>query len=207
MKFSFFEKDGDELDSIEKVDSEDLQSFESKTKKKAKKLKKEADALSFYVDQSTADFSKEYLDLKVRLHQKIINEINLAALDKIERPQLKKEIDNILGELLKEEKESLNREERDRLSTEIIHELMGFGPLEPLLNDPSVSDILVNSPSEVFVERRGVLEETSVKFKDDEHLLRIIDRIVVGVGRRIDESTPLVDARLPDGSRVNAVIP
>ena len=207
MKFSFFDKDEEAATSVEKVDAAKLESFEVSTKKKQKELKKEADALSFYTEQASADFSKEYLDLKVRLHQKIINEINLAALDKIERPQLKKEIDNILSELLKEEKESLNRNERDRLSTEIIHELMGFGPLEPLLEDPTVSDILVNGPSEVFVERRGVLEETNVKFKDDEHLLRIIDRIVVGVGRRVDESTPLVDARLPDGSRVNAVIP
>ena len=207
MKFSFFEKDGETPDSIEKVEAGELDSFEVKQKKKSKQRKKEADALSFYADEASADFSKEYLDLKVRLHQKIINEINLAALDKIEKRQLKKEIDSILSELLKEEKETLNREERDRLSTEIIHELMGFGPLEPLLEDPSISDILVNSPTEVFVERRGVLEETNVKFKDDEHLLRIIDRIVVGVGRRIDESTPLVDARLPDGSRVNAVIP
>ncbi len=128
-------------------------------------------------------------------------------MDKIEKSQLRKEIDTVLSVLLKEENEPLNRTERARLADEIIDELLGFGPLEPLLSDPTVSDILVNSPSEVFVERRGVLEETQIKFRDDEHLLRIIDRIVVGVGRRIDESTPLVDARLPDGSRVNAVIP
>jgi pilus assembly protein CpaF len=211
MKFSFFETDTEAENAVKaKVDT-DLDSFSPPKKKEKTKEKpaapKKKDALSFYQTEATADFSKEYLDLKVRLHQKIIDEINLSALDKVEKPQLRREIDNVLGVLLKEEKKPINSAERQKLADEIIDELMGFGPLEPLLADPSVSDILVNSPSEVFVERRGRLEETNVKFKDDDHLLRIIDRIVVNVGRRIDESTPLVDARLPDGSRVNAVIP
>jgi len=162
---------------------------------------------SFYTSVDNTDFSKEYLDLKVRLHQKIIDEVNLSALEQIEKPQLRKEIDGLLSVLLKEEDEPLNSSERQHLADEIIDELLGFGPLEPLLADPTISDILVNGPSEVFIERHGVLEETNVKFRDPEHLFRIIDRIVVNVGRRIDESTPLVDARLPDGSRVNAVIP
>jgi pilus assembly protein CpaF len=209
MKFSFFDKDGESPDTADSATKADIASFEAPKKKKSKKpavVKNDAN-LSFGDDDSAVDFSQDYLELKVRLHQKIIDEINLAALDKIEKPQLRREIDDILSILLKEEDKPLNSSERQRLADEIIHELMGFGPLEPLLADPSVSDILVNSPSEVFVERRGVLEDTNVKFKDDEHLLRIIDRIVVNVGRRIDESTPLVDARLPDGSRVNAVIP
>ena len=169
--------------------------------------KEDVKNLSFFGDEVETDFSREYLDLKVKLHQKIIDKLNLSALDKVERPQAKKEISVILAKLLEDEDQSINTIERARLADEILDELLGFGPLEPLLADPTVSDILVNSPSEVFVERRGRLEETDVSFSDDDHLMRIIDRIVTGVGRRIDESTPLVDARLPDGSRVNAVIP
>jgi len=207
MKFTFFDKH-DETTEVVDANSEGVKPAPKKAKAvKQKKAEPKEDKLSFYQEQVMQDFSKEYLDLKVRLHQKLIDEINLSALDKIEKPQLRQEIDDVLSVLLKEEDEPLNSAERIRLADEIIDELMGFGPIEPLLADPSVSDILVNSPSEVFVERHGKLEETSVKFRDDEHLLRIIDRIVVNVGRRIDESTPLVDARLPDGSRVNAVIP
>lgn len=153
------------------------------------------------------DFSQDYLNLKVELHQKIIDKINLSALETADRTQILEQISVIITELLEEADRPLNRTERARLAEEIVDELIGFGPLEPLLADPTISDILVNSASEVFVERRGVLEETKVRFRDDTHLLRIIDRIVVKVGRRIDEANPLVDARLPDGSRVNAVIP
>jgi len=157
--------------------------------------------------KSTEDFSQDYLNLKVELHQKVIDKINLSALENADKAQIQEQISTVISELLAEEDRPLNRTERTRLSREIVDELIGFGPLEPLLSDPSISDILVNSASEVFVERRGLLEETPVKFRDDTHLLRIIDRIVVNVGRRIDEANPLVDARLPDGSRVNAVIP
>lgn len=170
-------------------------------------VKEKVKDLAFFGQNGGSDFSQEYLDLKVRMHQAIIDKLNLSALDKVERPQAKKEINVILGKLLAEEERPINAMERARLADEIMDELLGFGPLEPLLADPSISDILVNSPSEVFVERRGRLEETNVSFRDDAHLMRIIDKIVSGVGRRIDESTPLVDARLPDGSRVNAVIP
>ncbi|NWG91255.1 MAG: CpaF family protein [Parvularculaceae bacterium] len=153
------------------------------------------------------DGTQDYLDLKVRLHQKLIEEINLSVLDRVDRGDLKHEIGGAVARLLADEDKPLNTQERERITDELVDELMGYGPLEPLLKDDSVNDILVNTPHQVYVERRGVLEETNVRFKDDAHLLRIIDRIVVRVGRRVDEGTPLVDARLPDGSRVNAVIP
>jgi pilus assembly protein CpaF len=150
---------------------------------------------------------QDYLDLKGRLHQRLIEEINLSALERVDRMELKAEISGAIGRMLAEENKALNTQERETIIDELVDELMGFGPLEPLLADDTVADILVNTPHMVYVERRGVIEETAVKFKDEAHLLRIIDRIVVKVGRRIDEGTPLVDARLPDGSRVNAVIP
>ena len=165
--------------------------------------KASAPALPF--DRSEAA-NHDYLDLKVRLHQRLIEEINLSVLDRVDRADLKLEISGAIGRLLAGEDKPLNTMERETIIDELVDELMGFGPLEPLLADDTIADILVNTPHSVYVERRGVLEETNVRFKDDAHLLRIIDRIVVQVGRRIDEGTPLVDARLPDGSRVNAVI-
>ena len=148
----------------------------------------------------------DYLDLKVRLHQRLIEEINLSVLDRVDRSELKREISGAIGRLIASENKPLNTQERERITDELVDELMGFGPLEPLLADDTIADILVNTPHQVYVERRGVIEETNVRFKDNAHLMRIIDRIVVQVGRRVDEGTPLVDARLPDGSRVNAVI-
>ncbi|MBP2293763.1 CpaF family protein [Azospirillum rugosum] len=151
--------------------------------------------------------SERYIDLKVSLHRKLIDVINLAALDKMERDDIAREVNEILGDLLADEQIALNAGERSRLTRDIIDELLGLGPLEPLLKDPTVSDILVNTHAQVFIERRGTLELSSVKFRDERHLRRIIDRIVAAVGRRVDESQPMVDARLPDGSRVNAVVP
>ena len=148
----------------------------------------------------------DYLELKVRLHQKLIEEINLQVLDKLDRADIRHEISGAIGRMLADADKPLNTKEREAIIDELVDELMGYGPLEPLLADDTISDILVNTPHRVYVERRGMLEETNVRFKDDAHLLRIIDRIVVRVGRRVDEGTPLVDARLPDGSRVNAVI-
>jgi len=148
----------------------------------------------------------DYLDLKVRLHQQLIEEINLSVLDKLDRDEIRAEISSAIGRMLAGADKPLNTAERATIIDELVDELMGFGPLEPLLADDTVSDILVNTPHRVYVERAGMLEETNVRFKDDAHLMRIIDRIVVKVGRRVDEGTPLVDARLPDGSRVNAVI-
>ncbi len=149
----------------------------------------------------------DYLDLKVRLHARLIEEVNLSVIEKMSRADLRFELGKIVDQFLRDETKALNTSERDLIADELMDEILGLGPLEPLLKDETVSDILVNTPYTVFVERAGILEETNVRFKDDEHLARIIDRIVVAVGRRVDESTPLVDARLPDGSRVNVAIP
>jgi pilus assembly protein CpaF len=149
----------------------------------------------------------EFTDLKVRLHQRLLDILNLGAIDKVPEDELKREVGAIVRELLLEDGVALNAKEYNRLVEEILDEVLGLGPLEPLLKDPSVSDILVNTHARVFVERSGQLEATPVRFKDDRHLLRIIDKIVSAVGRRIDESQPWVDARLADGSRVNALIP
>lgn len=152
------------------------------------------------------DASQDYLELKGRLHQRVIEEVNLAAIEKMPRAELHNELGKVVQKFLLDEHQALNTTERQNIISELIDEILGLGPLEPLLKDDTVSDILVNSPHLVFVERRGMLEETNVRFKDDAHLARIIDRIVVAVGRRVDESTPLVDARLADGSRVNVAI-
>ena len=201
MKLSFFDKGGSRAKTSDAVET---------TKEKPKETveqPKPSSGFEYQGQDKEQDFSSDYLNLKVELHQKVIDRINLSALENLERSQIDEQITALITELLAEEERPLNRSERKRLCSEIVDELIGFGPLEPLLSDPSVSDILVNSSNEVFVERHGMLQETPVRFKDDQHLLRIIDRIVVGVGRRIDEANPLVDARLPDGSRVNAVIP
>ncbi|KPF74986.1 type II secretion system protein E [alpha proteobacterium AAP81b] len=149
----------------------------------------------------------QYTDLKVQMHQKLIERINLSALDGMSREQVGREIGDIVAEMLKEVNHALNLGERRQLVEDILDELLGLGPLEPLLKDPTISDIMVNSASMVFVERRGKIEEVGTRFANDAHLLRIIGKIVSGVGRRVDESSPMVDARLPDGSRINAIIP
>lgn len=149
----------------------------------------------------------EYTNLKVRLHQAVIRSINLSALDKMESDEIRMEIGEVVRTILDEEQVPMAAEERRGLISDIVDEIMGYGPIEPLLKDPTVNDILVNTYQQTFVERNGVLMETDVKFKDEEHLLRIIEKIVIQCGRRVDESQPNVDARLPDGSRVNAVIP
>jgi pilus assembly protein CpaF len=158
---------------------------------------------------SAADGSSglEFTDLKVRLHQRLLDMLNLGAIDKVPADELQREVGAIVRELLLEDGIALNAKEYSRLVEEILDEVLGLGPLEPLLKDPTVSDILVNTHARVFVERLGQLEATPVRFKDDRHLLRIIDKIVSAVGRRVDESQPWVDARLADGSRVNALIP
>jgi pilus assembly protein CpaF len=150
-----------------------------------------------------------YQELKVRLQDRLLDMMDLSLLDSLERGLLEQEIRRLVEKILFEEKNiiPLNFKERERLFEEIQDEVLGFGPLEPFLHDPTVSDILVNTYKHIYVERRGKLELTEARFKDDVHLRRIIDKIVSAVGRRIDESTPMVDARLPDGSRVNAIIP
>ncbi len=151
--------------------------------------------------------TSEFVDLKVRLHQQLLDMINLSAIEKLEPGVFRQEATELVKELLAREQIPLTTAERNRLVDEITDEVLGLGPIEPLLKDPTVSDVLVNTFDQVFVERAGRLESTAVKFQDDKHLLRIIDRIVSRVGRRIDESSPLVDARLAEGSRVNAIIP
>jgi pilus assembly protein CpaF len=148
-----------------------------------------------------------YTDLKVKLHQKLIERINLSALDAMSREQVGRDIGELVQEMLKEMNHALNLTERRQLVEDILDELLGLGPLEPLLKDPTISDIMVNSASVVFVERRGKIELVPTRFADDRHLMRIIGKIVSAVGRRVDESSPMVDARLPDGSRINAIIP
>jgi len=148
-----------------------------------------------------------FQEMKSRLHRAIINRMDLTKLGQLEPEQLHAEVARLAEDLLHAESAPLSTVERDRLVNDVRHELFGLGPLEPLLSDPTISDILVNSPKRVFIERGGKLELTSVEFKDDEHLMRVIERIVSSVGRRIDEAAPMVDARLQDGSRVNAIIP
>ena len=146
-------------------------------------------------------------ELKVELHQRLLDLINLQALDKMSRAQIADEVGDIVVEELAKQNEALNSAERKQLVDDILDELLGLGPIEPLLKDPTITDILVNGYNQVFVERFGVLEPSAVRFKDEKHLLRIIQKIVSAVGRRVDESSPMVDARLADGSRVNAIVP
>ena len=148
-----------------------------------------------------------YQELKFRIHQRLLDRVDLAVMESLTPERLKEEIAILVERLLSEEAMVVNDSERASLVRDIQHEMLGLGPLEPLLADPTISDILVNSHSQVYVERRGKLERTDIRFADDAHLMKIIDKIVSRVGRRIDESSPMVDARLPDGSRVNAIIP
>src|SRR6476620_2131178 len=149
----------------------------------------------------------KHTELKVELHQRLLDLINLQALEQMSREQIQDEVGDIVAEELAKQNHALNNSERKQLVADILDELLGLGPLEPLLKDPTVTDILVNGHKRVFLERYGVLEPSQARFKDEKHLLRIIQKIVSAVGRRIDESSPMVDARLADGSRVNAVVP
>ena len=151
--------------------------------------------------------SSRFIELKVQMHAKLLDLMNFSAIEDMAPEEFRSELNVLIGEIMAEIDTPLNSAERARLTSDINDEVLGLGPIEPLLADPSVSDILVNTYQQVFVERHGILETTSVKFKDDKHLRRIIDKIVSAVGRRIDESQPTVDARLADGSRVHAVIP
>jgi pilus assembly protein CpaF len=158
-------------------------------------------------DKSANGKSAQYTELKMTLHQRLLDMINLSVIDRMEPDEFRVEIGEMVRELLLEENRPLNLSERTQLVDDILDELLGLGPLEPLLKDNSITDILVNGYNNVFVERAGRLDHTPVTFKDDRHLLRIIDKIVAAVGRRVDESSPMVDARLADGSRVNAIVP
>ena len=146
-------------------------------------------------------------DIKGRIHRRLLERLNLSNLDSVDRNEAIETIRQVVQELLSWESVALNLEEREVLVQQILDEIFGLGPLEPLMQDPDVSDILVNTHDQIYVERNGKLYETDVRFQDDSHLLQVIDRIVSAVGRRIDDSSPMVDARLPDNSRVNAIIP
>jgi pilus assembly protein CpaF len=151
--------------------------------------------------------AKSFEELKRLIHGKLVDKLDLSRVSDLAGDTLRREIRLVVERLCDTENPLLNRMERERLIEEVLDETFGFGPLEMLLKDPTISDILVNGPHKIFVERRGKLERTDVKFRDNDHLLQIIDRIVSKVGRRVDETSPMVDARLPDGSRVNAIIP
>ncbi len=151
--------------------------------------------------------AKSFEELKRLIHGKLVDKLDLSRVSDLEGETLRREIRLVVERLCDTENPLLNRMERERLIDEVLDETFGFGPLEALLKDPTISDILINGPNKVYVERRGKMEKTEVKFRDNEHLMQIIDRIVSKVGRRVDETSPMVDARLPDGSRVNAIIP
>jgi pilus assembly protein CpaF len=148
-----------------------------------------------------------FQEMKSRLHRALINRMDLSKLATLTPEQVHAEVSRMAESVLAQEAMPLSSSEKERLVNDVQHELFGLGPLEPLLKDSTISDILVNSHRKIYIERRGKLEVTNVTFKDDEHLMRVIERIVSSVGRRIDESSPMVDARLQDGSRVNAIIP
>ena len=148
----------------------------------------------------------DYYVTKVKLHQKLLTRIDLQSIEDLTRDQLRNELGVLLVALIEEEAIPLNHQERTRLVTDLKNEIMGLGPLEPLLADPAISEIMVNGYQNVYVEKNGCIHLTDIRFNDDAHLMRIIDKIVSRVGRRVDESSPMADARLPDGSRVNAII-
>jgi pilus assembly protein CpaF len=150
---------------------------------------------------------KSFDELKRIIHAKLVDKLDLSRVSDLAGETLRREIRLVVERLCDTENPLLNRMERERLIDEVLDETFGFGPLEVLLKDPTISDILVNGPHKIYVERRGKLEKTDVKFRDNDHLMQIIDRIVSKIGRRVDETSPMVDARLPDGSRVNAIIP
>ena len=150
--------------------------------------------------------SDKLLDAKVRLHRRLIEEINLSALEKLPEEEMRSHIQGLVSQYVLTERLALNTQELNDFVLEILDEMTGLGPLEPLLKDPTVNDILINGHECVYVERLGILEPTGVRFKDEAHLLRIINKIVSAVGRRVDESHPMCDARLLDGSRVNVAV-
>jgi len=157
--------------------------------------------------QSNGEVTTHYQVLKDRLHQRVIELLDLNAMSTMSQDMMHVQLTKLIEQLLQQESVHLNQRERNQITQDLLHEVLGLGPLEPLLADTSINDILVNGHKQVFVERSGKLELTSVRFKDDAHLMKIIEKIVSRIGRRIDESVPMVDARLADGSRVNAIIP
>ena len=150
---------------------------------------------------------QEFEDIKRRIHGKLVDKLDLSRVGDLKGDTLKKEIRMVVEHLCDAEETLLNRQERERIVDEVIDEVLGLGPLELILKDETVSDILINGPKNIYVEKGGQMQKSEVEFRDNKHLLQIIDRIVSKVGRRVDETSPMVDARLDDGSRVNAIIP
>src|SRR5216110_1464628 len=150
---------------------------------------------------------KEYQDLKTGVHRDLISRVDLERIANQRDERIRAQVLSVIQDLVANLKTPLSGRERERLALEVLDEVFGLGPLEPLLQDPTINDILVNGPKQVYVERAGVLEPTNIMFKDNSHLMNIIDKIVSAIGRRVDESSPMVDARLADGSRVNVIIP
>jgi pilus assembly protein CpaF len=150
--------------------------------------------------------SGRVLDAKVRLHRMLIEEINLVALEKLPREEMREQVHQFVAEKTRAERLAINAEESEALVDEIVDEMVGLGPLEPLLKDPDINDILINGHENCFVEKKGKLAQVQLPFKDEAHLLRIVNKIVAAVGRSVDESQPMVDARMLDGSRFNAAI-
>jgi len=161
--------------------------------------------------RSNRSLPEEYFELKTRIHDRLLDVMDLNLIDSLDKDTLRNQIRRLVETILRKEESNgplpLNLNEIERLYTEIQNEVLGYGPLEPFLQDPTISDILVNTSQQIYVERFGKLEATDARFKDEAHLMKIIDKVVSAVGRRVDESSPMVDARLPDGSRVNAIIP
>ena len=155
---------------------------------------------------SVSPLRDKLLDAKVRLHRRLIEEINLSAIEKISEGEVRRQISALVAQYVLAERIALNAQELDAFVDEIIDEMTGLGPIEPLLKDPSINDILINGHECVYIERAGMLEPTPVRFKDEPHLLRIVNKIVSAVGRRVDETQPLCDARLLDGSRINIAV-
>jgi len=177
------------------------------TKKPQASMRKAAPAAAAAPVDKELKRKQRMSDIKLELHRALLDNLNLAALEHATEQDLRQEINSISAEILEEKAIVLNREDRMTLNSELYDEVTGLGPLETLLKDETVNDILVNGPQQIFVERDGKLELTDITFKDERHLLRIIDKIVSAVGRRVDESNPYVDARLQDGSRFNAMVP
>ncbi len=174
---------------------------------KIKRKEKVAPIVDLEAESKEAKRRQKLLDIRMDLHKRLLETLNLSALDKASNDDLKREVLAITREGLREMGVVLNNADQEELTADLMHEVTGLGPLEPLLRDPTINDILVNGSQQIFVERGGKLELTQVKFKDERHLLRVIDKIVSAVGRRVDESQPYVDARLADGSRFNAMVP
>lgn len=177
-----------------------------KKKDKGKKVKP-APPKSITVDPKESRRAERMLEIRMDLHKRLLESLNLAALDKASEEDLKREIALISREGLREMDVVLNTADQKQLNIDLLDEVTGLGPIEVLLRDDTVNDILINGSQQIFIERAGILELTNVKFKDEKHLMRIIDKIVSAVGRRVDESSPYVDARLADGSRFNAMVP